>query len=153
LNELVRLSGTERSRSFLDAGCGSGILAIAAAKLGYSPVHAFDFDKDSLKVARRNAVRNRVNARVRFRHQDAARLGAGEAECYSVICANLATDVLLKVCTVMTGRLMSGGTLVLAGILTTEFDRVCAAYESLGMRLIASKTENEWRSGSFQFSR
>ena len=50
-------------QSFLDIGTGSGILAIAAAKLGYQPVHAFDFDAEAVRIARANARANRVQAK------------------------------------------------------------------------------------------
>src|SRR5215469_13664560 len=55
LEEIVRNANPARSQSFLDIGTGSGILAIAATKLGYHPVHAFDFDPEAVRVARANA--------------------------------------------------------------------------------------------------
>jgi ribosomal protein L11 methyltransferase len=51
--------------SFLDVGCGSGVLAIAAAKLGFAPVHALDFDDSAVDAARRNAKANGVDLDVR----------------------------------------------------------------------------------------
>jgi ribosomal protein L11 methyltransferase len=51
--------------SFLDVGCGSGVLAIAAAKLGFAPVHALDFDESAVDAARRNAKANGVDLDVR----------------------------------------------------------------------------------------
>jgi ribosomal protein L11 methyltransferase len=51
--------------SFLDVGCGSGVLAIAAAKLGFAPVHALDFDESAVDAARRNAKANEVDLDVR----------------------------------------------------------------------------------------
>ena len=66
LRELVRCGKIETRRSFLDIGTGSGILAIAAAKLGYSPVHAFDFDPEAVRVARANARANGVHKKLRI---------------------------------------------------------------------------------------
>ena len=64
-------------QSFLDMGTGSGILAIAAAKLGYSPVQAFDFDPEAIRVSRANARRETAcKNRVRPRRQDLTRLPA-----------------------------------------------------------------------------
>jgi ribosomal protein L11 methyltransferase len=61
LHEIARCrKNGHAAQSFLDIGTGSGILAIAAAKLGYQPVHAFDFDPESVRVARENARKNRV---------------------------------------------------------------------------------------------
>ena len=63
LAQLVRARRPSQPQSLLDAGTGSGILAIAAAKLGYTPVHAFDFDPQALRVARANARLNRVGGK------------------------------------------------------------------------------------------
>ena len=66
LNEIVKLRRSSKASelSLLDGGTGSGILAIAAAKLGYKPVEAFDFDPVSVRVARANATSNGVNRKV-----------------------------------------------------------------------------------------
>ena len=66
LHELSRGGKNGARCSFLDIGTGSGILAIAAAKLGFSPVHAFDFDPDSVRIARANARANGVLNQVRI---------------------------------------------------------------------------------------
>ena len=70
---LEQLAGSRKvsaTQSFLDIGTGSGILAIAAAKLNYGPVEAFDFDPDAIRVAQTNGRRNRVSAKILFRRQD-----------------------------------------------------------------------------------
>ena len=68
---------------------------------------------------------------------------------YSVICANLISNLLLAEKKRILARLESGGLLVMAGILKTEFRNIQAVYEAEGLRLIRSRTEGEWRSGSF----
>ena len=70
LSELVRCGKKKAARSFLDIGTGSGILAITAAKLGYSPVHAFDFDPEAVRTARSNASANGVQNQVRISRAD-----------------------------------------------------------------------------------
>ena len=74
LRELVRCGKIKTGRSFLDIGTGSGILAIAAAKLGYSPVYAFDFDPEAVRVARANARVNGVHKKVRIVRKDVTKL-------------------------------------------------------------------------------
>jgi ribosomal protein L11 methyltransferase len=149
LREVVGRRPRASARSFLDVGTGSGILAIAAAKLGYGPVDALDCDPESIRVARANARRNGVSAGIRFRRQDLAGLPRRSATKYSVICANLVSSLLLAELERMLARLHADGALVVAGILKLEFGQVQAAFESAGLRLVSSRTQHEWRSGAF----
>ncbi len=137
--------------SFLDIGTGSGILAIAAAKLGYSPVHAFDFDPEAVRIARENARKNYVAEKLRMTRGDVTKIPARSAAKYDLICANLISTLLVAEQRRIIARLKSGGTLVLAGILNGEFSFVQRSYEKAGLRLVASRREKEWRSGSFRF--
>jgi ribosomal protein L11 methyltransferase len=133
----------------LDIGTGSGILAISASKLGYSPVHAIDFDFEAVRIARNNARRNRVENHIRISHQDLTRLPVRPKRTYSVICANLISSLLLANRRLILVRLQPFGVLVVAGILSTEFEAVKRAYGTAGLRLVASRAEGEWRSGAF----
>jgi ribosomal protein L11 methyltransferase len=137
-------------KSFLDIGSGSGILAIAAAKIGFKPVHAFDFDPNAIQIARVNARRNRVAGKIHFRRGDVSKLPLRPAQKYDLICANLISDLLIAARRRLVAQLNRGGMLVLAGILKTEFREVQTAFEDLKLKLVSSKTENEWLSGSFQ---
>ncbi len=89
LSELVRCRKIAAGRSFLDIGTGSGILAIAAAKLGYAPVHAIDFDPESVRIARANARTNGVYKQVRIVRGDVTKLPIPPVQQYDLICANL----------------------------------------------------------------
>jgi len=153
LHELVRCGKFAARRSFLDIGTGSGILAITAAKLGYSPVHAFDFDPEAVRVARANARANGVHKKLRITRQDVAKLPIHGAKQYDLVCANLISPLLLAERRRIAGQLKHGGTLVLAGILKSEFSRVQRVFAGLGLKLAIAKTENEWRSGSFYYAR
>ena len=138
-----------RTQSFLDIGTGSGILAIAAAKLGYRPVEAFDFDPEAVRIASVNARKNRVFDRLRIREADLTRLPARRVRQYDLICANLISTLLVQEVVRILAYLKSGGTLVLAGILRTEFTKVQECYERAGLRLIKCRVDREWRSGAF----
>jgi len=138
-------------QSFLDIGTGSGILAIAAAKLGYSPVHAFDFDPESVRVARANARKNGVLRKIIIARQDLTRLPRQSAKKYDMVCANLISNLLIAERERIISRVKLAGTLVLAGILKTEFGLVQRAYEQSGLKMISAKAEKEWRSGAFRF--
>lgn len=136
-------------RSFLDLGTGSGILAIAAARLGYAPVEAHEIDPEALRIARANARRNGVSRRIRFVAQDLARLPRHGRRKFDVVCANLTSDLLVAQRRRILSCLASRGLLVLAGVLDTEFPIVRRAFEAEDLRLVTSRVRGEWRSGSF----
>jgi len=144
--------GGKVAKSFLDIGTGSGILAIAAAKLGFAPVHAFDFDPESVRVAKANARKNRVEDRIKLTRGDVTKLPLRPARQYDLVCANLISNLLIAERQRIVNRLKPGGTLVLAGILAVEFSKVQAAFERSGLKLAAKREENEWCSGAFCFS-
>ena len=148
LRQLVAYRPLGPARSFLDIGTGSGILAIAAAKLGYRPIRAFDFDPDSVRTARQNAVRNRVQ--VAFSRYDVTRLSRRPKVQYSLVCANLISDLLVAQCEAITAQVRPAGVLAVAGILTEEFPQVRAAYEGAGLTLVTSRGDAEWCSGAFR---
>ena len=149
LNELVRCRKTGATQSFLDIGTGSGILAISATKLGYQPVHAFDFDPEAVRVARENARKNRVNTRLKLTRGDITKLPLKPAKPYDLVCANLISNLLVAEKRRIVNRVKPDGTLVLAGILAKEFPEVERIFTGLKMKLVASRVENEWCSGSF----
>jgi ribosomal protein L11 methyltransferase len=134
----------------LDMGTGSGILAIAAAKLGYAPVDAFDFDPESVRVARENARKNGVLRKIHLTQDDVTKLPLRAEKRYNVICANLISTLLIAERERILARLKPDGVLVLAGILNSEFVLVQRKFEQAGLKLIASRIEKEWRSGTFR---
>ncbi len=138
-----------KSPSFLDLGAGSGILAIAAAKLGYSPVFAMDFDPEAVRVARANARVNRVRQKLEIRRGDVTQLPIRPRRQHDLVCANLISDLLITERRRIAAQLNPAGTLVLAGILKSEFRQVQKAYKTLGLRMVAHQAEKEWCSGSF----
>jgi ribosomal protein L11 methyltransferase len=140
--------------SFLDLGTGSGILAIAAAKLGYSPVVAMDFDPEAVRVARANACANRVEPKLQIERRDMSKLPIRprqRGQGYDLICANLTSDLLIAQRRRIVAQLKRSGKLVLAGVLKTEFAVVQRAYKALGLSLVAHRKERGWCSGSFCF--
>ncbi len=149
LRQLVARRRCAKAQSFLDAGTGSGILAIAAAKLGYAPIDALDADPDAIRIARANARQNGVGRRIRFVQQEINRLPHQSGTRYSVVCANLMADLLLTQRDRLLARLQPDGVLVMAGVLDREFCQVRSAYEAAGWLILTSRREKEWRSGSF----
>lgn len=149
LVQLAAGRGSGRPLSFLDIGTGSGILAIAAAKLGFSPVRAFDNDPAAVRVAKENARQNGVASLVQICRADLTRLPRQSPTRYDLVCANLLAELLVKQAPRILARLNPGGRLVLAGILAGEFPRVAAVYQQAGLRLAATAVEKQWQSGLF----
>ena len=143
----VRVEG--EAQSFLDLGTGTGILAICAAKLGYEPIDAIDYDPDSVEVTKENAEANGVGDLMDVRQQDLTKAGLKARRRYHVVCANLIYDLLLAEQQRILNRCRPGGVLILAGILTSQYSRVRDAYVGAGCEERDSRTEGEWTSGSF----
>jgi ribosomal protein L11 methyltransferase len=150
LHQLVRHRTPGLPQPFLDIGTGSGILAIAAARVGYAPVEAFDSDRDSVAIARINARQNNVHRQVRIILQDLSKLSRNCPQPYAFVCANLISTLLLQERDRIVARVAPNGVLVLAGVLRSEFRQVEQTYETGGLRLIARRTENEWTSAAFR---
>jgi ribosomal protein L11 methyltransferase len=130
-----RVAGGER---VLDVGCGSGVLSIAAVRLGAAAAVAVDIDEDALVVARRNAEINGVASRI----ETSARPLQDIDGAYDIVLANIETRVLIHMPNQLQARIAPGGILVLSGILRGERDELLAAYAP--MRLEECLEDGEW---------
>jgi ribosomal protein L11 methyltransferase len=113
--------------SVLDYGCGSGILAMVAKKLGAADVVGVDIDPQAIASARYNSERNRceIDFYVPEEFAEAAR-----ARSFNVVVANILSGPLKLMAPMLSGRVASAGALVLSGVLTRQADEVAAAYAS-----------------------
>lgn len=134
-------------RRFLDIGCGSGILSIAAAKLGCNPVMAIDNDREALVVARNNIVSNHCNDVITVQEGDAAQRSNGP--CYDIVAANILAPVLIAHAETIASNVNHGGYLLLAGILTEQYPDVQSTYQGQGLTEIETLAEGEWTCGLF----
>jgi ribosomal protein L11 methyltransferase len=125
--------------SFLDVGTGTGILAIAAAKLRpRARVEACDTDAEAVEIARENARLNGVGDRVDFR---VGSIGATTASA-DFVCANLTADVILPLLPALTAA--TCGRLVLSGILDAQAAGVRSALDALGVTRCETLAAGEW---------
>jgi ribosomal protein L11 methyltransferase len=125
-----RLEGVDVARQrVIDAGCGSGILALSAALLGYRDVAGFDNDLEAVRVSEENAALNGLAGKVKFRLGD---LVTGFAEGPGdVVFANILANVLIEYARELTAAVAPGGSLILSGILAVEVDQVKAAFAAV----------------------
>lgn len=127
--------------SCADIGCGTGVLAIAAAKLGAAAVEGFDYDPHAVEASRRNATRNGVQGD--FAQLDLKRWRPRKK--YDVLCANVFADVLSAGMPTLARALQTGGTLLLSGILKTHLPQVLAALETNGLRVLHHLSKGKWQ--------
>ena len=111
--------------SVLDYGCGSGILAMVAKKLGATQVAGVDIDPQAIASAHDNSLRNHCD--IDYYLPDAYESRADAAP-YDVVVANILSGPLKIMAPMLTGQIASGGKLVLSGILERQADEVIAAY-------------------------
>ncbi len=126
--------------SFLDVGTGSGILAIAAALLGFKQITAIDNDPEAIEVAKENVDLNGIASTIRLQEGVAADL-SGQ---FDVIIANIQALPLIAMAQDLTSRLKQAGTLALSGILVEQRESVVEAYEKRGVRLVGAQAAGEW---------
>jgi ribosomal protein L11 methyltransferase len=125
----------------LDVGTGSGILAIAAAKLGASRVLALDNDPVAVRVARDNIRLNDLEARVTVREQDLADYdGPG----FEVVTGNLTGNVILALRDRLRSCLNPGGILIAAGINRGLWPDLRAALEDMKIEVVTTMAEEDW---------
>ncbi|MCE5343962.1 MAG: 50S ribosomal protein L11 methyltransferase [Eubacteriales bacterium] len=125
----------------MDVGTGSGILAIAAAKLGAASVLAVDIDPDAVKVAAGNVEHNGVARQVRVIRGD---LVKGEAMLCDLAVANIVADAICMLCAPLTRHLAAGGLLIASGIIREREADVLEATEAAGYTVIERMTRGEW---------
>ena len=127
----------------VDAGCGSGILAISAVKLGFSPVAGFDNDPEAVAVSRENAELNGVTGQVDF---FVGNLITGlQGRQADLLMANILANVLREFARELVAAVAPGGWLVLSGILATEIEAVRRDFATVapGWEL-ETRTMGEW---------
>jgi len=124
----------------LDAGCGSGILALSAARLGFRDVTGFDSDPEAVRVSIENAELNGAPG-IRFMMSGLPEgLGAGGA---GIVLANIQADVLIRFSRELAAAVAPGGMLAMSGILSAEAGAVRGAFAAAGWSF-DSRTLGEW---------
>ena len=136
LDDRGRIDGTR----VLDVGCGSGILALAAVRLGAASALGVDTDPIAIEATDANARRNHVARRIR------ARVGSlpSGAPPFDVVLANLIAGVLIPLAPMLHDELVPGGVLLASGIFIDREPEVRAAFRSAGLVIDGRTDEGEW---------
>jgi len=126
----------------LDLGTGSGILALAAAKLGAASVLALDIDPQAAAVARENVRLNRLALVVRV---EEGSLDDAPRPAFDLAMANISTAVIVEVAPALAAVLRPGGVLIVAGFSAESAERVSSALTSTGLVVERALTDGDWR--------
>ncbi len=126
--------------SLLDVGTGSGILAIAAWKMGVKDVLAVDIDPVAIDCARKNAAANGVDRRIDFRVGSLSRLRRR----FDIVAANLLPQEILKLTRSLAGRMAPEGLLIVSGILRGQKKEIAAAFAEHGLKVWRSRELKGW---------
>ncbi len=124
----------------LDVGCGSGILAICAAKYGAGLCRAYDIDPIAVEVAAENAIEN--GCEIECAESDLL-AGVKEGQ-YDIICANIVADIIIRMAPDVGKYMNDTSTLLASGIITERAEEVTEALEAAGLYLVETKEDNGW---------
>lgn len=128
----------------LDLGTGSGILSIAAVKLGAREALALDIDETAVQVAGENARENAVGEMVQVAHGSLADARA-TGRTWDVVVVNILAKIIINFCGVGLGDVVKlGGVVVAAGVIEEQVADVRAALESIGLRVMETPAINDW---------
>lgn len=145
LEAMAWLAKKRSPQRVLDMGCGSGILAIAAAKLWNAQVMASDIDEVAVRVTQKNIRVNRVDAAVTALVSDGYQHPAiGKTGPYEVIIANILAAPLVAFAPALAAHLTPGGFAILSGLLRWQETLVLSAHRMQGLRLVKRYRNGDW---------
>mgnify|MGYP006278203013 FL=1 len=133
--------------SMIDIGCGSGILSIAAVKLGLPYVLALDNDPKAVQVTRSNLLENKIQDRVDVHQGSVSEILRGEFNIQKapLVCANIIASVLQELIREkLTECVDPGGTLILSGMLEGQAPEILALLDDFGFEAISRRQEGDW---------
>ena len=134
----------KESDSVLDLGCGSGILALAALRLGARHADAVDIEESAVRVCCENAERNGYTQDVCSVRRGDATKDPGAVGAYSFVFANLVASLIVSIAESLYALLSSGGILVASGILNVRCEETLRALTDVGFTFVECREEEEW---------
>ena len=151
LNEEIKLNESPnklmgssiKGKHVLDMGCGTGVLAFLAAKMGaLSPVHGIDVDLTSVNSAQENAQKNKLEGDTRILYGDASLIQRGK---YDIILANINRNVLLEdMQTYFNGLKIEGGNLIVSGFYVADAPMLIKKASECGFEKLEELHKDDW---------
>jgi len=141
LEALEEATQTLEIQTMIDAGTGSGILSIAAIKLGIPKVDAFDYDPVCIDQCNENAARNGVEGKINFFQANVLEPG-WYSEPADIVCANILTSVLLEAAPLI--KRATKKRMLLSGIREIEADAIADTFIQLGCREVSRDGDGQW---------
>jgi ribosomal protein L11 methyltransferase len=129
-----------KNKSVLDMGCGTGILAIVAEKLGATNITAIDNDNWAFENTKENIVANQCS-KIKVLHGDASCLGS---EKFDVILANINLNILIADIEKYVNCINNNGLLIMSGIFITDIPKLSGVAQNNGLNVILSQSRNDW---------
>ncbi len=151
-HETTRLCATllekhqKEGDKMLDVGCGSGILAICASKLGAGECYACDIDENAVRVAEENTRLNET-ANVKVGVSDLLKQAEKAEGGYDICCANIVADIIIRLAPDIGSFIAPKGKIIVSGIITERAEETLEALAAHGWTLIDSMRENGWFAG------
>ena len=135
---------TKEDMRVLDVGCGSGILAICAAKLGARECKAYDIDPVAVKVARENIKDSGLCDKVTCDTSDLLKGVDKNGGAYDLICANIVADIIIRMTPDVAEYMNEKSVILASGIIVERADDVINTFEANGFRIVEKAEENGW---------
>lgn len=146
-NKASRIDRSRSALTMIDVGCGSGILGIAAMKLGVDAVLGVDLDPEAVESARKNAAINGIDQGLDLEVGSLEEIMSGKYLLSSgtLVVANILAPVIIRLLAAGLGKILTDeGKLILSGILDEQETEVLAAIQSAGLRLVDKKQMGDW---------
>lgn len=140
LDALLQKGALQANSRFLDLGCGTAVLGIAAALAGLQGL-CVDIDPIAVSNAKENVENNGLSSAVQVYEGSLEKIGAGK---FALIMANILARPLIDMAAQIYAALAPGGSLILSGILTSQADEVSAAYKACGLKEPEKIIDGEW---------
>ena len=139
MNEMFSLDFN--NKSVLDMGCGTGVLAILASKLGANSLVGIDFDEWAVENAEENSVLNSID-NIDYIHGDADAIGDAT---FDIIVANINRNIILQDIEKYVGAMNEKSEIIFSGFLKEDIPLILEKSEQLGLDLVVSRNKNKWQ--------
>lgn len=142
--DFLELLVPEKTRTMIDLGTGTGILAMVGARLGANKILAVDNDPLSIKVAEENITRNHLEGKIQLIQAGDSTKRRLSRSRFGLVAANLFVNELIRLRDYIAGHLKPGGYLIMSGILPDQTKELLKSYRAAGFKTISKREKQGW---------